>query len=276
MTASSLFESRDYKAFLKRALDLREAQGRGQRSLLAKAAKCHTAYVSQVLNGPAHFSLEQADRINRFLGHSPSESNFFLTLIQFNRAGTPTLRQHFQEQLQILAEKQLNLRDRLQATSRLSEEDHVKFYSSWHNAAVHVLVSVPGCNTAEGISRYLGLPLSVVQDTLAYLESVGLVTRTKGLQYGIGKSHLHLDASSPMISRHHTNWRLQALRSLEVPRASDLHYSSVITASVEDSIRIREVLVKAIEQIRPIVRASKDEGAFSYCLDFFGLDRRPE
>jgi hypothetical protein len=50
-----------------------------------------------------------------------------------------------------------------------------------------------------------------------------------------------------------------------------LHYSSAITCSEEDAIKIKGALVRAIEEVRGIVKPSKDEGGFVYSLDFFGL-----
>jgi hypothetical protein len=72
-----------------------------------------------------------------------------------------------------------------------------------------------------------------------------------------------------MISKHHTNWRMQAIQSLEREAESELHYSSVITVSEGDAVKIREALVKAIEQVRLIVKPSKDEALYCYNLDLF-------
>jgi hypothetical protein len=73
-----------------------------------------------------------------------------------------------------------------------------------------------------------------------------------------------------MISKHHINWRLQAIRSLERKDMDGvLHYSSVVTISKKDVIEIKSLLVKAIESSKAIVRDSKEEELHSLCLDFF-------
>jgi uncharacterized protein (TIGR02147 family) len=266
----SIFEYKGYKSYLNEVLDRRS---RGERSRLAEAIRCHSGYVTQVLNGTAHFSLEQAELVNQFLGHSKDQSHFFLLLVQFDRAGTATLREHFEEQMKELVEKQFVLKTRLRYKRSLSREDQAIFYSSWHYGAVHVLVSVPGCSTVKGMSDYLGIPLEKTAEVVAFLSSVGLITQ-EGDHYKIGTTHIHLEHDSPMISKFHTNWRLQAIQSLDHQRAEDLHYSSVITASYEDSPKIREILVKAIEEVRAVVRPSKNEAAFSYAIDFFELRKK--
>lgn len=270
---NSVFDYLDYKDYLRDALEARTEQGRGERSRLAAFVGCHTAYVSQVLNGSAHFSLEQGELINRFLGHGRDQSLFFLFLIQFVRAGTPALKKIFEEQLQVLREKQFILKDRLEFKKTLSREDQATFYSSWHYGAIHVLVSVPGCHTERGLSEYLGLPVERVAEILQFLVGVGLVVRKSG-HYEIGTSHIHLEHDSPVISKHHTNWRLQSIQSLDRISKQDLHYSSVITASKKDADEIRSVLVKAIEEVRAIVKGSKDEEGFCYSIDFFGLCKK--
>lgn len=267
---NSIYDYEDYKAYLCDSLEARGEAKRGERSRLATFVGCHTAYVSQVLNGNAHFSLEQGEQINRYLGHPKDQALFFLFLIQLARAGTPALRRIFEEQLRVLKEKQFVLKDRLEFKRTLSREDQATFYSSWHYGAIHVLVSVPGCHTERGMSEYLGLPVERVSEILQFLVSVGLVVRKEG-NYGIGTTHIHLEHDSPMIAKHHTNWRLQGIQSLDRASKSDLHYSSVITSSKADADRIRSILVKAIENVRAIVKDSKDEDGFCYAIDFFGL-----
>ncbi len=266
----SIFEYKDYKSYLCNTL---EQRSRGERSRLAEAIRCHSGYVSQVLNGSAHFSLEQAELINGYLGHSKDQSSFFLLLVQHDKAGTSSLKRHFAEQMNELTEKQFVLKNRLEFKRSLSREDQAIFYSSWHYGAVHVLVSVPGCSTLKGISAYLGIPIEKTSEVIQFLLSVGLIVQV-GDHYDIGTTHIHLEHDSPMISKHHTNWRLQAIQSLDFQRSEDLHYSSVITASYEDSPKIREILVKAIEEVRSVVRPSKNEAAFSYGIDFFELRKK--
>jgi uncharacterized protein (TIGR02147 family) len=261
----NLFENRDYKTYL-----VKQLEKRGERNRLATALRCHNGYISQVLKGSAHFSLEQAEIVNEFLGHTKDQANYFLLMVQYARSGTKSLREHFSEQMSALGEKQFVLKDRLRYQKVLSREDQVTYFSSWHYGAVHVLVSVPGCHTASGISEYLGLPLEKVREILGFLESLALV-KSEGKRYGIGPTSIHLEKDSSMIAKHHTNWRLKAIQSLDSQNREDLHYSSVITASVDDSVKIREVMVRAIEEIRRLVRESPNEASYSYALDFFSM-----
>jgi hypothetical protein len=47
----------------------------------------------------------------------------------------------------------------------------------------------------------------------------------------------------------------------------------VISVSRGDLPKVRETLVRAMEQVRAIVKDSKDEAVYCYALDLFGLGR---
>ena len=76
-----------------------------------------------------------------------------------------------------------------------------------------------------------------------------------------------------MISKHHTNFRIQAIRALEKETSDELHYFGVISVSREDLPKIREVLIQALDQVRTIVKDSSDETVYCYSLNLFGLGR---
>src|SRR5688572_17797436 len=97
----SVFDHRDYKRFLNEVQRKQPRKGHGFRSKMATAIGCQVSYVSQVLSGPGHFNLEQADRINLFLGRTGDEARYFLFLVELARAGTPTLRAHFRRELEL-------------------------------------------------------------------------------------------------------------------------------------------------------------------------------
>src|SRR5262245_14806797 len=108
-----VFEFSDYKDYLKAWIHNQPRGGRGARSKLASALKCHTAYVSQVLNQEAHLSLEQAEEFNALAPHPPEQSEYFLLLVQLARAGTPLLKARLRKQIESMQQKRLLLRNRV-------------------------------------------------------------------------------------------------------------------------------------------------------------------
>ena len=140
------------------------------------------------------------------------------------------------------------------------------------SVAIHMAVLIPQLRRIPQIAAYFGIPAQRVREVLDTLVRAGLVHET-GETFKIGETRAHLGNDSPSISKHHTNWRLQALASLDLDRPSDLHYSSVVTVSEADAPKIREILVKTIEEIRRAIRPSADEALYAYCIDWFGLKK---
>ncbi len=242
------------------------------KSALAEAAKCQVAYISRVLNGLAHLSLEQADAVSTYLHHSDEERHFFLLQLQYARAGSQSLEGYFQKQLEAVQKKRLNLKERFQVKNELSEADRAVYYSSWLYAAVHMCLTVPALRSSDAIARELGAPLSKIVQILEFFENSGIATREGG-RYRVGTTRVHLGNDSPLVSKHHMNWRVQAMRSLDREDQSganeDLHYSSVISVSRADRRKLKELLVRAIDEYNAVVAPSPEEEVHCLTMDFF-------
>jgi uncharacterized protein (TIGR02147 family) len=264
---TSIFDFSDYKAYLMMSVD---SLGKGARMRLAKVADCQPGYVTHVLGGNAHFSLEQAEKINHFLGHNEEQSHYFLLLISYGRAGSDSLRRYYKKQIEDSRENRSKLKNRIPFQKMLSVENQSTFYSSWHYAAFHVAASIPGCNSERGLAEYFDIPLAKANEIVSFLLEVGILKK-EGAKLKVGPSQVFLGSDSPLISKLHSNWRLEALKSLDRYTEKDLHYSSVISASYEDVAKIREILIESINQIRAVVKPSKDEACFVYNLDLFKL-----
>ena len=268
-----IFDHEDYKTYLNQKLDELARKGdRGPRSRLSEAIGCQTAYTAQVLRGRAHFSAEQLEAINDFLGHSEEEGAFLLLLAQWNRAGTLRLRARYRKQIEATRNRRLDLKSRLGIQSHLTELDQVTYYSSWLYGAVHALLSIPKFHSVEVIANHLQIEPNKIANAIEFLIHSGLIVQNPtGPRYSIGKARIHLGADSPLIARHHINWRLQAMRALEKGERENLHYSSSVSISHEDFSKIREILVRAIESVKEVVRPSPEEKAACFAMDWFEI-----
>jgi len=223
-----------------------------------------------VLHAEAHLSLEQAERLNEFYGHSKDESLFFFLLLQKDRAGTRTLAAHFQEQMDEILRRRLILTKRLGEKTVLSAEAQGVYYGSWVYAAVHIALTIPELRTREALSAYLHLPAKKVNDALDFLCSVGLA-QAKGAHFETGTAHVRLGNDSHNIVRHHGNWRTQALEALDREQLHDLHYSGVVSLSREDLARVKAIFLDAIRDAQAVIKDSKEEELCAVNVDFFSL-----
>ena len=269
MTEKTIFDFETYKSYLLSKVGSYR-QRKGQRSLLAKAIGCQPTFVTQVLNGDFHFSLEQAEKLNRFLDHTEEECDFFFLLIQQDRAGTKGLESYFTKKIERIRSDRRVLTRRLGKESVLSVEHQNVYYSSWHYAAIHIAVALPELNTREKIAQFFRIPTKKISEVLEFLVSVGLVTK-EGTQYAIGKSNIRLGNESPNIIRHHSNWRLQAIESLDRETELDLHYSGILCLNSEDRDKVKNRIFEALKDHLAISDKSAAEEICCYNIDFFSL-----
>ena len=266
---ADLYDFTDYKSYLNEKLDNLDSGGRGSRARMSRSIGCQTAYTAQVLRGRAHFSLEQAEGINSFLGHTEEQGHYFLLLIQLAKAGVPKLKDRFQKQIELLQQDRTLLKNRLGVDQKLAKLDQAIYYSSWVYGAIHALISVPGFQSPEAIAKRLGIGVRKATEAVEFLLFAGLIERSKNGSLRIGNGQIHLAATSPLIAKHHLNWRLQAMQAIEYDPQLGLHYSSVVSISRSDEKKIYEMLVATLKEIKATVKVSKEEEVASLSIDFF-------
>lgn len=267
----SIFNFDDYKPFLLSIEQSRAHFSRGFRSKLAKEAGCGNGFISQVLNTGAHFSLEQALAIAQYLNLSESETRYFLLLIDYQRAGTQSLKTHFRNLIQEMRDKFLNIKDRVGAHAVTGPEVQATYYSQWYFAAIHMAVTIPSLRTIPKIAEALQLPKNTVENVVNFLMGSNLLSEKNGMLLP-GSSYLHLDRKSPNISKHHTNWRMAAIQSLTREEIHDLHYSTVSTFSRADVDVLKAKLVAVVEEyVKTVSSSKKEETMYGFNLDFFKI-----
>ena len=263
----SVFDFISYKNYLRESLGgVRKRTG--LRASLSKHIGCQTAYLSQVLNAHSHLSLEQAFKVNEFLEHDSDASEFFLFLVQKDRAGTTELADYFQKKMDRLILTRLNIKTRLKKSKEVTEKDQARYYSTWLPLAVHMALSIPELQTKSALKEHFQLDIGRLNEVLEFLTSTGLVDSV-GDRSVMGKTQIHLSKNSDNILKHHNNWRLQALKSLDLKREENLHYSVTYSLSQKDSEKIKNQIIKLIQDNLKIVEPSKEEVLYCNTIDFF-------
>jgi uncharacterized protein (TIGR02147 family) len=262
----------DYRDYLGAVLGFRSKEGeRGRKLKLAHALGCQPGFLSQVLGKHAHFNLEHGERIALFLNFVSLERHYFLLLLQKTRAGTPTLKEYFGQQLLEIHEKREQLKHRFTEHKALGIEAQSQYYSSWAYGAIRVALTIPHLRTKEAIAQRLPeLAPQRIAEILNFLLENNLAQQQKG-EFLPTEIRTHLGNDSMMIRKHHSNWRVKALSNMDQERKENLHYSSVVSLSLEDAKRIKEISSRYLEEVKKIVRDSPAEDLFSLNLDLFGL-----
>jgi uncharacterized protein (TIGR02147 family) len=275
MPKTTIYEFQDYKLCLGWMIDSASEKSKGVKSRLADFMGSQPAYLSRVLNGDADLTLEQGEAATRFFVLNKAESLYFLAVLGENRAGTPALKKFWLQQKETALSMRLELEGRIRTENVLSERDRLFYFSQWYHAAIHAAIGLKHLQTPMALANHFRLDLVTVVAALEFLTSIGLIQK-KDQRYIGGPITMHLEKNSPLVGRHHLNWKVKAMESITEPRSSDVHYTSVITVSKDDWIRLREIVFSAVESMRSTVSASGEEVLACYQFDLFELNHSSE
>lgn len=267
-----IFEFENYKDYLRAYIHRLPKKGYGFKSKMATFLECNTSYISQLLEGSAEMSLEQAENLNLLLKHSEAEGEFFIFLVCLARAGNERLRQRFRQQITQLRVRQSNLKERFQESSELNTADLTEFFSLWHRNALQIATTIHRLRTPEALRKALGLEEYLVREGLEFLLSKGLLTEKNGV-FQPSHTRFFIGKDSPILKMHHANWRTRSIVALDEIKNDNLHYTTVVSLSTKDVQRLKERLIREIESLRQIVKDSKEEELHAFTMDFFRVDR---
>ncbi len=268
----NVFEQDDYKETLKLIVRNR---GQAQRGLYRKIAEhlgVHATLVSQILSGTKDFSEEQMLSVCQFLGISKLESQYLLTLLKIERAGSFQLKALYTEMKLDLRKKSLRVSERVQKDRELTESEKAIFYSSWIYSAVQVFTTLEKEIRFEDVCTRFQLEPAKAREVLDFLEEKQLIKNKTG-RFLPGSVSTHLESTSPFIVKHHTNWRLKAIQAAENLSEQELLYSGNMSISRKDFALLREEMTQVIQRFLKVVKDSPAEEIAQFNLDLFWIKK---
>lgn len=266
--AKSLFESEDYKVYVRAWIQSQPKNGRGQLLKFARLLGISSVSVSHVFSGPRHLTPEQAVELAEFLGLNPIEDEYFQLLVAEARAGTPKLREKTRRQRDQVRERARQVKSRLALDGQITEAVQATFYSEWYFSAVRMLTAIEGFHSVTAIADRLHLPKPLVRETLEFLARHGLCVE-KGGAYHIGPKKTHLGADAALASRHHVNWRLKGIENVHGFGPDEMFYTAPMHLSAAALKLVRAELVEAVARAIKIVSAAESEELACLNIDFF-------
>lgn len=265
---TSLFEARDYKEFLKSWIESRPKSGRGESRRIAEKLGLSTTMISQVINGDKHFTLEAASELCDYLGLGERETDHFLLLVDHARAGSVGLRARIKKRIDRSRTEARKLSERLEKDRDLTDAESAIYYSHWaYTAVTHLIAVDPAINLNE-LAERLKMPFQNVARVVSFLIESGIVVN-KGGVYEIGVKKTHIGSDSPLVIKHHQNWRLQGFNRMAFVKESDLFYTAPMSLSKEVAEVIRSDLPNYIKKIIELVGPSPSEVVRCLNIDWF-------
>ncbi|MGZ3773230.1 MAG: TIGR02147 family protein [Pseudobdellovibrionaceae bacterium] len=265
-----IFKYIDYRAFLTNYIANRPRKGRGESHRMATFAMIHPSLLSQILSGDKNLSLEQAQLISEYIGLSKIETDYFMTMVLYQRAGSKKLKEYYKEKLDALKISASEVSENVKQDKILTDEEKAVFYSHWLFAAVWLETSIGNGRNLNEICENLNIPATRARSILDFLTANQLCTLKDG-NYQMGSQSIHLDKTSPHLARHHANWRLKAINAFDNLSSDELMYTAPLSLSDEDFKKLKDRLIQTIKEVTNTAIESPAEKVVCFNLDFFIL-----
>ena len=267
---NTIFQYDDYRKYLRDWLYNQPRRGRGILRKWSELLRVNPSILSQILSGKRELSLDQAYELQVELALGEIESEYFFTMVTYERAASHRLKTHLKKKLELQRQESLKLSKRLGHERQLSDTESAIFYSSWVFTAVWLSTNLPSWQSVDAISKRLGLERERIVEVLQFLMDVGLVTEELG-RYRSQPQRTHLENNSPFIVRHHSNWRMQAIRRAEDLKKEELMFSGPLSISREDFKKVREQIVALIRSVSDTVKETQPEDLAVFQVDLFWM-----
>lgn len=260
-----LYKYDDYKLYINDWVKNHPSNGRGKYLELSKVLRVHTTLISQIFKGDKQITLEQAFMLCDYLGFDHTEIDYFMLLVQKQRAGSHKLEDYYQQKVLNLQNELQDMKSRLSDKKILDENDKALFYSNWFYSAIRLSTSLENINSKEDISDFTGLQPKIVNQVVSFLLNVGLL-KSVDEKLEMGPAITYLESKSPLIARHHANWRVKAMDKHPHLSSEEFCFTAPLTISEKDAPKVREILTQAIESISKIVKESENVDKL-YCVN---------
>lgn len=229
-----IFEFKDYKQFVRHMINTQPILGRGSVKKMAESLRVHPSLISQVLKGTKEFTAEQANEVAAFLNLNELETEYFLCLVDIERAGTTRLKTFLQ-----------NKRDRLVLSAKATEVSANTTASS--DAA-------PAGVSGESKVRLLG---SGIRDQQSITEKQhALIQDPPG------------DNDS---DAHNATWRMRALHRIRSEAALRRSLTIPVTMSEKNSYQLQDLIDEFVTKIKDTMDPSVPENFSVVTIDLFDL-----
>jgi uncharacterized protein (TIGR02147 family) len=235
---------------------------------MAKATGISSSLFSQILKGVKSLTPDQASDLCDFMALADLERDYFHSLVEFERAGSPRYRERIQKKLQQIKSQSQKLGQRVPRTKELTDEQKSIYYSSWIYTGVRNLTAVSEFDNRDAIAEHLKIEPQVIARILRFLLEHGLCREENG-KITYGPASLHVDKDSLFVNKHHQNWRLQALQKMENRRDQDLFFTSPMSLSVEAAEKVKQLIPEFIQSVMKEVGPSASEKVACLNIDWF-------
>lgn len=267
----TLFEFDDYRKYINAYMKGLPRRGHGEVNKLAAFLNVNSTLVSQVLNYKKDFTLEQSMKLSDYFHFNQLEADYFLSLVQIERAGTVKLKDFFKGKAKEALVKSQEIKNRISSHQVLDDKDKIIFYSSWIYSATRLYCSLGDGKTKEEISTKFSLTAEKTTEVLDFLVRTGLCHNENHI-FKIGTQKTHLEQGSPFLSKHYLNWKLKGIERIDNLQKEELMFSAPFSVSRADFLRLKDQMLEFIKILYETASKSDPEDLACINIDLFFIE----
>lgn len=264
----SIFDFKEYPQFLRKYLAEQPKQGHGSLSKWASELRVSTTLMSQIVSGKKPMSLEVAIGLAIVIGLAEKETDYLVLLVEWEHAGTRTLKDYIYKRIETAQAASRMLKNRIEQVEELSDEAKARYYSSWIYAAIRNFIATEPEISHDALADRLGITRPRATEALEFLQEQALIERTKN-GWKIGARSLYLTSDSPLVIKHHNNWRIKGMQKMDNRDESEMFFTSPMSLSENAATQLRKKLVDVIQEVRKIAGDSDAETVRCLNIDWF-------
>lgn len=264
-----ILDFRDYKRFLTDFISSLPRKGRGQSNALSNHLNVQPSVVSAILKGDRQMTAEQGLATATFFGFDEFTSEYFVLLIQAQRADTKELRGFWQRRLDEMRDRQTKLSSIKHDEAReISDADKSVYYSNWYYSAARIALFIPKYRNIDSLATFLNLSREKTAKIVDFFLRSKIVHYENGdlVPTSIGTS---INDTSEFLNNHRRNWRDKAKEHFSSPGPSDYFLSVPMSMSAADAEWFRSELRNLMDQLVERLKTSPDEVIRCLNLDWF-------
>lgn len=272
----NIFDFSDYRKFILLWIQNQPKRGHGQYQKIANHLGIPASVFSQTMSGRRELSLDKGFLLGEYLNLKFIEKDYFLLLVEYAAASHHKLKLHLKEKIKAHQNESKDLGHRLEEKKTLEIMDQMEFYSSWLYSAIRLHCSIGSGATFNEIRRLFSLKESELERILSFLIRTQLVEIESG-KYVMSQQRLtYVGKDSPMLSKHHSNWRIKSLEKTMQLENSDYFMTFPMTCAKSDIEKIKSKISQFMVDVTTIIKDSEAEEQIYLGIDFFNIYKARE
>jgi len=263
-----IYDFNNYKDYIQTLVSKQPKSGHGFYRKMALKLNVSTTLMSQVFNGDKPLSLELAMKVAEYIGLLEKESEYFITLVEYDRAGSQSLKQMFFKKIKRAQKEQSQLGKRIDHDIEINDMTKSIFYSNWLYTGLRNLIAIPEFAHLEKISERLQITPQKLKEIVGFLVQHGFCDLQNG-HIKIGPQKTFISKDSPWAQQHHQNWRIKAIEKMPMNFQQNIFYTGPMSMSHDVAEQVRNDILKLIESVYEKVGPSTSETVRCFNLDWF-------